>query len=548
VTRTFYLQPLRDIHFRSSHIEVDRNQSKGEIAYVYIFSAIALFIVLIACINYMNLATARSAHFAKDVGIRKVVGAYRAQLIGQFLSESILFTLLAFLLAVAMVELLLPRFNAFTGKDLQLGFTSSSLLLLVLGLLTLLVGIIAGSYPSFYLSRLQPAMVLKGSFKTGSGNIGLRRVLVVTQFALSIVMIVATLVVAEQMNYIRSKRLGFDKEQMLVIDINSGNARRNFATMKTEFARIPAVRSVSASSRVPGDWKNILAVEAIPAGASANEIHTMSFLGIDEDFLATYNVELVTGRNFSLQMATDSSTILLNETAAKMLGGEAVIGKRLEVPDSKFHGEVICVVKDFHFRSLYEKIGPLVIGHRDNPIQAIDYFTLKISGNDIPATLDALKRINERFDPSHPFEYNFLDERLNDFYLADQKVGALFGMAATLAIVIACLGLFGLSSYTTEQRTKEIGVRKVLGASVPQIILLLSKDFARLTLIAFLVASPLAYYVMNKWLQDFAYRINLGWKTFFMAGILALAIALLTVSYQSIKAALASPVESLRYE
>jgi putative ABC transport system permease protein len=263
------------------------------------------------------------------------------------------------------------------------------------------------------------------------------------------------------------------------------------------------------------------------------------------------------GRNFLPEMATDSSAILLNETAAQMLGGEAAVGKRLQIPISQFPGNapvppfqglIVGIVKDFHFRSLYEKIGPLVLGHRNNPFQLIDYFTLKIDGRDIPETLVAAQRINERFDPSHPFEYNFLDERLNDFYLADQKVGRLFGIAAALAILIACLGLFGLASYTTEQRTKEIGVRKVLGASAPHIVLLLSKDIAKLMLVAFLVASPLAYYAMNKWLQDFAYRIDVGWSTFGLTGILTLAIALLTVSYQAIKAALANPVDSLRYE
>jgi putative ABC transport system permease protein len=557
VTRSLYLQPLRQIHFYSSHIQIRRNENKGEIAYVYIFSAIAIFIVLIACINYMNLATARSMHFAKDVGIRKAVGAHRGQLIGQFLSESILFAFVAFLIAYATVELILPAFNAFTGKKLQLGFSASSLLLLGLGLMTLLVGVVSGSYPSFYLSRFQPAFVLKGSFKTGAGNILLRRGLVVAQFVLSIVMIVATLVVSRQMRYVREKRLGFEKEQMLVIDINSGNARRNFQTMKAEFAQIPAVRGVSVSSRVPGEWKNIVEIEALPEGAPESEIRTMSFIGIDEDFLATFGVDLMAGRNFLPEVATDSAAILLNEAAAQMFGGEAVVGKRLQIPLSQspgdapappFQGLIIGIVKDFHFRSLYEKIDPLVLGHCNNPFQLIDYFTLKIDGRDIPATLAAAQRINERFDPSHPFEYNFLDARLKDFYVADQKVGRLFGIAAALAILIACLGLFGLASYTAEQRTKEIGVRKVLGASAPHIVLLLSKDIAKLMLIAFIIASPLAYYAMNKWLQDFAYKIDVGWSTFGLAGILTLAIALLTVSYQAIKAALANPVDSLRYE
>ncbi len=448
-------------------------------------------------------------------------------------------------------------FNAFTGKNLQLGFAASSLLLLGLGLMTLIVGVVSGSYPSFYLSRLQPAFVLKGGCKTGAGNILLRRGLVVAQFVLSIVMIVATLVVSRQMSYVREKRLGFEQEQMLVIDINSGSARKNFQAMKTEFARIPAVRSVSVSSRVPGEWKNIVEIEALPEGAPESEVRTMSFFGIDEDFLATFGAKFFAGRNFSLEMATDSSAILLNEVAAQMFGGGAAIGKRLQIPLFQspgdepvppFQGLVIGIVKDFHFRSLYEKIGPLVLGHRNNPFQAIDYFTLKIDSRDVPATLAAAQRINARFDPSHPFEYNFLDERLNDFYVADRKVGRLFGIAAGLAILIACLGLFGLASYTAAQRTKEIGIRKVLGASVAGILSLLSKDFVKLVVVANVIAWPVAWYAMNRWLQDFAYRINIGWWVFALAGSMALLVALLTVSTQAIKAALTNPVEALRYE
>ena len=542
----FYLQPLRDIHFRSNHIEFDRNENKGDIAYVYIFSAIALFIVLIACINYMNLATARSMNRAREVGMRKVVGAYRLQLVGQFLSEALLFAVISFVVACGIVELLLPAFSQFTGKQLVLDLVKLDWLPMALLAMALLVGLISGSYPAFFLSRLRPAFILKGSATSSSS--WFRQGLVVTQFALSIVMIVATVVVYNQMNYIRTKRLGFNQEQLLVVDINSGAARSNFQAIKTEMGRSPAVRGVSVSSRVPGDWKNIVEVGVVPEDAPETDIHTLNFIGIDEDFMKVFEVELADGRNFSPEFPTDTSAILLNETAAREFGWDSPIGKSIRVPEENFQARVIGVVKDFHFRSLHEKIGPLVLANWNNRIDRIDYFTARISAQEIPATLKYLRGVHEKFDQVTPFEFNFLDERLNDFYRNDQRVGRLFGIAAGLAIFVACLGLFGMAAYSTEQRRKEIGVRKVLGASAPNVILLLSKDFTRLVVLALVVASPAAYFFMNRWLQDFAYRVPINPGMFLLAGFVALAIAWLTVSYQAVKAALANPVESLRYE
>jgi len=542
----FYLQPLHDIHFNSNHIEFDRNENKGDIAYIYIFSAIALFIVLIACINYMNLATARSVSRAREVGMRKVVGAYRLQLVGQFLSESLVFAVVAFVIACGVVELLLPGFNRFTGKQLALDFANLDWLPMALLGMALLVGLISGSYPAFFLSRLRPAFILKGGASTSSS--WFRQGLVVTQFALSIIMIVATVVVHNQMNYIRTKRLGFNQDQLVVVDINNRAARTNFQAIKTEMGRSPAVRGVSVSSRVPGDWKNIAEVGVVPESAPETEIHTLNFIGIDEDFMNVFEVEMAEGRNFSPEFPTDTSAVLLNETAAKEFGWDSPIGKTIRVPEENFDARVIGVVKDFHFRSLHEKIGPLVIANWNNRIDQIDYFTARISGQDIPATIKYLQGVHEKFDQVTPFEYNFLDQRLADFYHNDQRVGRLFGIAAGLAIFVACLGLFGMAAYSTEQRRKEIGVRKVLGASVPNVILLLSKDFTKLVALAQILASPVAYYFMNRWLQDFAYRVDINVGMFLLAGVLALAIAWLTVGYQAIKAALANPVESLRYE
>ncbi len=555
--KDLYLQPLRDIHFRSGHVAFERNLNKGEIGYIYIFSAVALLIVLIAGINYMNLAAARALNRAREVGVRKVVGASRFQLAGQFLSESLLLVALAFLLALFVVELVLPFFNGFVGKQITLGRALQPEAIFTLLGLTVLVGLLSGSYPAFFLSRLQAIRVLKGGAEKLARISNLRRALVVLQFILSVVMMIATLVVYQQMNYVRNKHLGFDREHLVVIDINSNNVRRHAETMKAEMRRNPAVLAVSVTNRVPGDWKNIATIDALPGDAPSATAHTMYLLAVDREFTETYGVPLLAGENFSGR-GGDSLSVLINEAAARALGWENPLGREIRIPradlegggssKADFRARVIGVVKDFHFKSLYEKIEPLVLAWQDNPFDRIDYFSVKVRGTNLAATLDFLREIGERFDPDHPFEYNFLDERLNDFYRRDQKLGQLFGIAALLAIFIACMGLFGLAAFMAGQRTKEIGIRKALGATVASLIGLLSKDFAKLVLIANLIAWPLAWYVMNRWLEDFAYRIEIGWGVFILAGALALLIALLTVSYQAIKAALANPVESLRYE
>jgi putative ABC transport system permease protein len=548
----FYLQPLGDVHFGSAEIGSEQNTHEGQIVYVYVFAAMAIFIAAIACINYMNLATARSMKRAKEVGLRKVVGAGRGQMIGQFLMESILSAVIAFLLAIGLVEAALPFFNSLASANLSLSIVQNSSVFFGLLALVLLVGLVAGSYPAFYLSGLKPAAVLKGELKAGTQRSRLRQSLVITQFALSILMIVATLVVFRQLDYARHKKLGFNQEQLVVIDINHDDVQANFLTVKNEFLREAAVRSVTVSSRVPGDWKGFRRIGVVKDGQSEAETQTMFFNGVDESFIDTYEIELAQGRNFSRALTSDSAAVILNETAAKTLFRDSPLDQVIRVPSYNFTGHVIGVVRDFHFHSLHDKIAPVVMGFMPaggrHVIHGIDYFSLRIANENVQETVDFMTRVHARFDPVNPIELGFLDQWWIDLYNRDERLGRIFGISASLAILIACVGLFGLAAFMAEQRTKEIGVRKVLGASIASIVMLLSKDFTRLVLLGLLAATPLAYFAMNKWLQNFAYRMDVGWWVFALAGGMALMIALATVSTQAIKAALANPVDSLRYE
>jgi putative ABC transport system permease protein len=539
-TRRPHLQALTDIHLGSSHIDFDENRGRGHAPYLYIFGVVAVFLVLIAAINYMNMATARSMRRAREIGLRKVVGAYRRQLIAQFLAESLLTSWMALVVALLLVRAALPAFNSFADKVLAVSFP------VLLGSLVLasIVGILAGSYPALFLSKFQPASILKGSGDRRMGGARMREALVVAQFVMSIALIVATIVVQNQLEFVQSKRLGFEEQQLVVVDINDGRLRAGYASVKQEMAAVPGVVNVSVSNNVPGDWKNIAQVEIASTGEDA--LTRAHFFAVDEHFLETYRIELAEGRSFGGEFATDSTSVLLNETAARTLRLD--VGDRLRIPAQAFEADVIGIVRDFHFMSLHQPIGPMVLGFRSNPIDLIDYFTVRISGENPLATIDGLRAVGERFDPDHPFELNFLDQRLMDFYTRETRVRQIFGASAALSILIACLGLFGLAAFTTEVRTKEIGVRKVLGASVTDIVSLLSRDLARLVVIAFVLAAPLAYLVMRWWLQDFAYRTDMGPSTFAAAGILAFVTAMATVSYHSIKAATADPVKNLRYE
>ncbi|GAB3768057.1 ABC transporter permease [Spirosoma horti] len=562
---SYTLQPLADVHLYSENI-VDgaRNgnveaMSQGVLLYINIFAVVALFVLLIACINYMNLATARASNRSKEIGVRKASGAFQSHLIYQFLTESFVVTIISFCLALVLVNVLLPAFNEFTHKELSLGIYSDYRIWLFILLALVATGLLSGSYPAFLLSRFSPLLLLKNLKIQNKGDFSLRKGLVVFQFTISIVMMIATIVLFQQVRFANTKNLGFNKELLLVVDINSGKVRSGAETIKAEFGRIATVKGVSVTSRVPGEWKIIPTVKIRPEGNS--DEHKVAYLiGADENFTRTFEVQLMNGRNFG--GVSDSTSVILNETAAKLLGITEASSQRVDIPsramggsyrplneaNQPFRARVIGIVKDFHFQSLREKIAPMVLAYQKNQVHAIDYFTVRIEGKDIPATLAEMRDVLAKIDPTHLLEYHFLDEQLARFYAEDQRRQTLLIWVALATIFIACLGLFGLATYAAEQRVKEVGVRKVLGASVMNLTALLSKDFLRLVLMANGIAFPLAWWAINQWLQEFAYHIDVEWWVFAVSGVAALAIALATVSYQAIKAALMNPVKSLRSE
>ena len=551
--RQFFLQPLTDIHFYSEDIRFEQNEREGQIFYIYVFSMIAIFIVLIACINYMNLATARSINRAREVGMRKVVGAARGQLIRQFLGESLLTTLFAAIVALVLVEAALPFFNDIADKNLSLKLSENTMIFAALFVLATILGVLAGMYPAFILSGFKPISVLSGSGSSKAYNKSrLRQFLVTLQFSLSSIMIVATLIIYSQLDYMQNKELGFDENRLLLFDINHDGIQSNFGAVKEALLQHASIEEVTVSSRVPGDWKNFRRIGVNTPEAADEETSTMFFNGIDEDFLSTYQIELLAGRNFNRELASDSTALILNKTAASALFGNEALGKEIEVPSREFAGQIIGIVEDFHFHSLHEDISPMVMGFMPESgrhvIHGIDYFTMRIQGQDIAETIAAVRDIHNRFDPINPLEFAFLDDWLLNQYSEDSQVGQLFGVSAALAILVACIGLFGLATFSAEQRTKEIGVRKVLGATIANIVQLLYRDFSRPVLFGLIVAFPLVYWAMHSWLQQFAYRITIGFWPFFLGGAIALFIALATVSYQAIKAAIRNPVEALRYE
>lgn len=542
----YHLQALTDIHLHSNlQFELGTN---GNIAYVYIFSAIALVILLIACINFMNLATARSAGRALEVGIRKVMGSNRNQLIRQFLGESMLLSFLSLILAVGLVVVSIPGFNALTDKAISASFLWNPLVLVGLVALALVVGMLAGSYPAFFLSAFRPVLVLKGSLQKGMKSSMLRNGLVVFQFAISIILIAGTFVVYNQLNFVRNKTLGFDKEHVVVIERAQTLGQQSDA-FKDELRTYGNVVNVAGTTTVPGGIFGSTAYNA--EGAPPNETHLMSPVWTDYDFVEVLGMTMANGRPFSRDFPSDSASYLINESAARSLGWtvEEAVGKKItqfaNTPENFFSGEIVGVIKDFHYASLHQEIGSVAIRLGTFPMPSL---AVRIRPDDIPGTLAYLQETWNKFASDEPFVYAFLDQDFNAQYEQEQRLGQIFTTFAAFAILIACLGLFGLASFTAEQRRKEIGVRKTLGASVGSIIFLLSKEFTKLVAIAFVVAVPVAYFAMNGWLQNFAYSTTMGPGTFALAGLLALAIAWTTVSYQSIKAAVADPVKSLRYE
>ena len=545
-TLGYWLIPLTDIHLHSKQqVELAPN---GDIQYVYIFSAVALFILLIACINFMNLATARSANRAKEVGVRKVMGSERQQLIGQFMTESLLTTVLAMGLALSFVAIALPGFNAIAAKELSIRQLVSPYQLPLLIALPIVVGLLAGSYPAFFLSSFKPISVLKGKINMNFKSAGLRSGLVVFQFMMSIVLIVGTIIVYRQITYIQTKNVGFNRDQVLTVnDVYAIDKQAE--TFRQEVLRLPGVVSGSVSGYLPTP-SNRSDNAFFPEGqADMNKGINMQNWGVDYDYVKTMGMQLIQGRGFSREFGSDSTGILVNEAAVKILGVKNPIGKRIWKFDddqgkTRKTYTIIGVVKNFHFESLRRNIGALSMVLSPNSGAA----SFRLSSTDVPALMKQIEAKWKQLAPGQPFSYQFMDDSFDDMYRAEQRIGTIALTFAALAILIACLGLFGLAAFMAEQRTKEIGVRKVLGASVTSIIGLLSKDFLKLVLIAILIASPLAWYAMNQWLKDFAYKIDIEWWMFALAGILAVGIALLTVSFQSIKAALMNPVKSLRSE
>ncbi|WP_152268413.1 ABC transporter permease [Agriterribacter humi] len=513
----------------------------GRIEYVRLFTLVAAFILLIACINFMNLATARSAKRSKEVGVRKVIGASRYALIGQFTGEAMLLTCISVLIAVILVALLLPAFNTLTGKQLYVPITKPFFWTSLAGLL-LVTGLVAGSYPAFFLSSLKPVKVLKGSLTFSWSAIFFRKALVVFQFALSIVFIVGMIVIYKQMNYVQTINLGYDRENLVYIPIE-GDLVKNYAQFKEEAGKIPGILSISKMRNSPTVIEHHTSSIGWP-GKDPNLTVSFSDGVVGYDFVKTMKLELKDGRDFSRDFGTDSASFLLNETAAAKMGYKDPVGQPVSWGNRP--GKIIGVLKDFHFNSIHQSIEPLILRLDEN--WGWGTILVRAGAGKTKATITGLEKIGKSLNPKFPFTYQFSDLEYMKLYKSEQVVSKLSNYFAFLAVFISCLGLLGLAMFTAEQRTKEIGVRKVLGASVPNIIALLSSYFIKLVLVAILIASPIAWYAMNRWLQGFAYKIDIIWWIFALAGLLTIGVALLTVGYQSIKAAVANPVKSLRTE
>ena len=542
---SYSLFPVTDIHLKSARgIELSANSN---IQYVYIFSAVALFILILACINFMNLTTARSSGRAKEVGIRKVLGTGKKSLIGQFLTESILISVLALIIGLLFVRLTLGWFNAMSGKEMIMSALLTPQYIIFLVVFPFIVGSFAGIYPAFFMSSFQPVTVLKGKLGTGHKKNTFRNFLVVFQFATSIILIVGTVVIYKQLNHIQNSQLGFNKEQVLVVN-NTGVPQETRQSLKDEIVQLTDVVSASFGGFLPvSDSSRSDTTFSTETVMTESNAFNMQYWTADYDYLENMGMEMLDGRFFSREFGSDSTAIVINETAAKLAGFDNPVGKNLYGTDGQgnvFTYNIIGVVKNFNYQSLKQNVGALSFRLGNNSwVTAYRFKTDNVS--QLVSTIESKYKA---VAPGMPFNYSFLDESFDNMYRQEQRVGSVAVTFAILAIIIACLGLLGLATYIAEQRTKEIGVRKVLGASVTNIVRMLSKDFVKLVLIAFLIASPIAWWFMNKWLQDFAYRIDLHWWIFALVGLLALIVALFTLSFQAIKAAISNPVDSLRTE
>ncbi len=546
---SYTLEPLRRVHL---HSEVEGNfEPNGDLLYIYIFGSIAVLILIIACVNYVNLATARAVERAQEVGVRKVMGALPMQLFGQFIGESVIVTFIALLIGLLFAYLALPLFNQLSDRQFSIEVWLQPANLLIIAGIGVGVSFVAGSYPALVLTNYQPIRVLKGHLKsTGAGNF--RRTLIVFQFAITAFLIISTFIVQNQLSYIQNKKLGYDKDHVLVLPADR-QVGEKIQTLKNELKQHPGVQQASLAYESPVFVKGGYGMRR--SDRSEDQYKMVSGLPVDEDFVKTMGLRILAGSDLTRQdmelapvMYGDTANyyhFILNEAAAKELGWtpQQAIGQKIDMGQNR-KGEVKAVVENFHFASMRETIRPLVIF----PEGYGNVLLVKLSGNQLPGTLQFLESKWNALITSRPFEYQFLDEEFNKLYATETRTGRIFSVFAFLSIFLACLGLFGLSAYTTALRTKEIGIRKVLGASVGSIVALLSQDFLKLVLIAIVIASPLAWYAMDRWLQDFVYRINIPWWVFVVAGLLAVGVALVTVSFQSVKAALMNPVKSLKTE
>jgi putative ABC transport system permease protein len=542
----YELQPITRIHLYSK-IQ-DEAESGGDISYIYTFGAVAAFMLIIACINYINLTTARSANRAKEVGIRKVMGSQRQQLIGQFITESVVVTVMALLLSLVLIYVLLPAFNTLANKQIEFAYFMQRPVLLSLLGVVLFTGILGGSYPAFYLSGFNPVEVLKGKVSARGGNVVFRKTLVVSQFALTIFMLICTLIVFDQLRYMRNKDLGFDKEQVLRIQLSSREQVRQSQALVDKLKQSSEVAGVGMAEASPGEriGKALFQVED---GEGKMVQRGVDLYGADYDFVKTLGMEIVAGRDFSRDVSSDTTyAVLANESMVKRMGWKDPIGKRFtDGGDGQFEKRVVGVIKDYHQNSLYDPIEPLIIilSPKGN-----NYVFVRTQAGDVKKSLATVEKSWKEIFPDHTFEYSFLDEDFDAQYKGDQKRGQIFMVFSALTIVIACLGLLGLAAFSTMQRTKEIGIRKVLGASVPRLVTLISLEFFILVGLSIAVAFPAAWYFANDWLTNFAFRIQLAeeWPTFLLSGLIAFVITAITVGFHVVWAAVANPVEALRAE
>lgn len=543
----YELQRITDIHLHSK-IQ-DEAEAGGDISYIYIFGAVAAFMLIIASINYMNLATARSVNRAREVGLRKVMGSQRAQLIAQFLTESLTVTVIALLISLLLIYALLPFFNSLANKQLPFSYILQPTILGGLAAIVVVTGLVGGSYPAFYLSSFNPVNVLKGRLSVKGGSATFRKGLVATQFALSIFMLVSTLVVFDQLSFLRSKDLGFAKENIVRLNLGNRAMQAKAGALVEQLKQLPEVTAVGKANASPGEniGKGLFKVEDAEGKMVDRGV---DLFAADYDFISTLGMTVAKGRNFSKDNPGDTShAVIVNESMVSRMGWKDPLGKKFDFSDGSNQPQiraVVGVVKDYHQNSLYDVIEPLMIVLSNN----VNYIFVRLSPGDLRSSLAALEREWKQVYPSNPFEYTFLNEDLNSQYLADEKRSVIFTTFSSLTIVIACLGLLGLAAYTTEQRTKEMGVRKVIGASIKSLVVLVSKEFFVLVTLGILLAFPAAWYFTDRWLQNFAYRIHLSneWITFLLSAGLALLITLLTVSYHVVRAAMANPVNALREE